>query len=61
MKKIIIGLVVLATAAVTFATMRSVIMADHDHSEIEKVSHSGGLDKNGGHYDRSNGTYHYHR
>ncbi|MPL66001.1 hypothetical protein SDC9_11669 [bioreactor metagenome] len=24
-------------------------------------SHSGGLDSNGGHWDRKSGTYHYHR
>jgi hypothetical protein len=24
-------------------------------------SHSGGLDANGGHHDRKNGGYHYHR
>jgi hypothetical protein len=24
-------------------------------------SHSGGLDSSGGHWDRKNGTYHYHR
>jgi hypothetical protein len=24
-------------------------------------AHGGGLDRNGGHYDRSNGTYHCHR
>ena len=24
------------------------------------LAHSGGTDANGGHYDHSNGTYHYH-
>ena len=24
-------------------------------------THSGGLDQNGGHWDRKKGTYHYHR
>jgi hypothetical protein len=44
------------------------LLASHTHtdlapggSELPDVGHSGGLDQNGGHYDRSTGRYHYHR
>lgn len=28
---------------------------------VSAFAHSGGLDKNGGHLNHKNGTYHYHR
>lgn len=44
------------------------VLADHSHSDLATkptgifdMGHSGGLDQNGGHYDRSTGLYHYHR
>lgn len=30
-------------------------------SAMPVLAHSGGLDRNGGHWDHSTGTYHYHR
>ena len=36
---------------------------DHTHEGfgIEELSHGGGLDQCGGHWNRKLGTYHYHR
>ena len=68
MKKI---LVVAIAIAVTFSTVAAYaiskkVLATHTHSGFGEgrpfdTSHSGGLDKNGGHHDRKNGGYHYHR
>lgn len=66
MNKCIIALLTLAfTSASAIAVSK--IMANHTHEEGKwshgafDTGHSGGLDKNGGHYDRQNGGYHYHR
>lgn len=63
------GLLVLASLSGAAAWGLSTKTAsDHTHSDLPPTSkgifdmgHSGGLDRNGGHYDRSTGTYHYHR
>lgn len=68
-RSLIIVSFVVASALSGFAFTK-VIATDHAHSEADvkkwrlgavETGHSGGLDQNGGHYDRKNGGYHYHR
>jgi len=62
MKKLILSLLVIFSAAVAYAYSAQIgVFANHSHDITEPTSHSGGLDANGGHYDHKNGTYHYHR
>jgi hypothetical protein len=62
MKKIILAVLLTASGVIAYAyTTEKGIFADHTHDGKEPTSHSGGLDKNGGHYDTKTGTYHYHR
>lgn len=66
MKKLII-----IAAALTLTSASAVALskafANHTHEEGNwnhgpiPTGHSGGLDKNGGHYDHKNGGYHFHR
>ena len=66
MIKVLLVLVSLSGAAAWGLSTKTAY--DHTHSDLPvnskgifNMGHSGGLDQNGGHYDRSNGTYHYHR
>jgi hypothetical protein len=66
-KSLSIFILVSASAAGAYAICNKVL-ADHSHSDLVKkpvgifdMGHSGGLDQNGGHYDRSTGQYHFHR
>lgn len=68
--KLIVSLAVASViAASSYAVVKN-LATDHTHTEAELEAapierftpgHSGGLDRNGGHYDRSTGLYHYHR
>ena len=67
MKHVLILLTVTFSSVGAYALGQK-ILADHTHpglntsrTGIFDVSHGGGLDNNGGHYDRSTGSYHYHR
>lgn len=62
----IIALMTLSGAAVWAFSNKT--LADHTHSDLTgypkgifDMGHSGGLDRNGGHYDNRTGTYHFHR
>ena len=62
MKKTIITLFVASSACLVLAYSAEIgIFADHTHDSTSPISHSGGLDKNGGHTDHKTGLYHYHR
>jgi hypothetical protein len=69
MKKFILILTLACFSAVGATAICKRVLADHTHSDLElkpsptgvfDMGHSGGVDKNGGHYDRSTGVYHYH-
>jgi len=70
MKKSILVITLICFSAVGATAICMKVLADHTHSDLDLTTppignfdtgHSGGLDKNGGHYDRSTGVYHYHR
>lgn len=68
MKKSLFVLIVISVSAVGATAICNKVLADHSHSDVTTnptsifdMGHSGGLDQNGGHYDRSTGLYHYHR
>lgn len=55
-------LTILTALICTAAIANGVLATGHNHSSDKKViSHSGGLDSCGGHYNRKTGGYHYHR
>ena len=67
MKSIFIIITVTLTSVGAYAIGQKVL-ADHTHADLNTsrigifdMGHSGGLDRNGGHYDHKNGGYHYHR
>lgn len=68
--KIIVSLAVASVLALSSYAVVKNPTTEHTHTEAELEAapierftsgHSGGLDRNGGHYDRSTGLYHYHR
>ena len=66
MKKIALSVLIssFAIASVGYgAAFTRETSASHTHGPlaIEELSHGGGLDACGGHWDRKKGTYHYHR
>jgi hypothetical protein len=68
MKRILLALILIGVSAAGANAICKRVLADHSHSDLDPkptgifdVEHGGGLDKNGGHYDRSTGTYHFHR
>ena len=70
MKRVLASILMASVALGTSYALVKRLATDHAHTDAElnlppvakyTPGHSGGLDRNGGHYDRSNGTYHYHR
>lgn len=55
--------ILLAGSLAMSASFERPVAQDHLHNVIgvEELSHGGGLDACGGHWDRKKGTYHYHR
>jgi hypothetical protein len=68
MKNVLLVLILISVSAIGATAICNKILADHSHSDLTTkptgifdMGHSGGLDRNGGHHDRQNGGYHYHR